>query len=286
MEDTDEAIGTFVGLPPTLKQHGDSLGLRYLALYGVLQALYTQQDAFTGRHKSLSITFRLDNYPAPCIARALRNGTIGHPTEQTRGQPQSSSNFLAQITMDDPTGVLFLKAFADGSTVYEQINLLTIIARQDAEVDSILASISCELERRLADHRTKFMNDKMQDAFPYTLSYAFEKLSESFRAPERSIAGPWCVNAMQDVLSYVQAYLQRQDMNIDSFDFLEVVYDELAYPLSQLRAYFNSEPSVIVDPKMGEIVTFYVKAKVEKLKQFAAEFDSFNDEGNDLHAIH
>jgi hypothetical protein len=65
-----------------------------------------------------------------------------------------------------------------------------------------------------------------------------------------------------------------------------VVYDELAYPLAQLRAYFNSEPSVIVDPKMGEIVTFYVKAKVEELKQFAAEFDSFNDEGNDLHAIH
>lgn len=285
IEDTDEAIHAFISLPPTREQRGDLMGLRYLAFYGALQALYAQQDALTGLHKSLSIPFSLKDHHAVWAARMLRNGSIGHPTEQTHSQTQSSSNFLARITMDDPSRVLFLKAYADGSTDSEQINLLTVIAEQAAEVGSILAAVRCELEQRVADHRAKFMNDKMQDVFPHTLGYAFEKLFESFRAPERSIAGPWCVDAVQDVLNDVRALLQRQDMDIDTFDFLDMIYEELAYPVTQLRAYFNREPSAIRDPKMGEIVAFYTRAKVDELKQFAADFDSSDHEATDSNDV-
>lgn len=274
IEDTDEAIHAFTALSQPRKRPSDLTGLRYLAFYGVLQALYIQQDALTGLHKSLSIPFDLKNHPAIRIARNLRNGSIGHPTEQTRGQPQTSSNFLAQITMDDPTSILFMKAFADGSTDTERIDLVTVIARQAAEVNSILMVVTEELQRRVAEHRARFMNDRMQDVIPDTLDYTLEKLIEAFRAPDRSIAGPRCIDAVQDVLNDVQTYLRRQEMDIDAFDFLEVIYDELAYPLAQLRAYLNGEPSAIVDSKMGEIVSLYTKAKVDELKQFAVDFDS------------
>ena len=183
--------------------------------------------------------------------------------------------------MDDPSSILFMKVFADGSMCSEQINLLTVIAGQTGEAESILNVVKGELQRRFADHRAKHMNEKMQDLIPGTLNYNFEKLSESFRAPERSIAGPWCVDAVQDVLNNVRTYLQRQDMDVDAFDFLALIYDELTYPLSQLRHYLDKEQSAISDPKMGEIVTFYVKSKVDEIKQFAFDFDSGNHEVTD-----
>lgn len=274
IEDTYEAIHAFIALPPSRDQSSDAVGLRYLALYGGLQALYTQQDALTGLHKSLSIPFHLKDHPAIMDARELRNGSIGHPTEQTHGQLQPSSNFLARITMDDPTDVLYMKAFADGSMDSKHINLLDVIAGQAAEVDSILADVGGELRRRVDEHRERFMNDRIQDAIPGTLGYALEKLREGFYDPERDVAGDWCVFAVQAALDAVREYLRRQDMDVETFDFLKLIYDELAYPLAQLQAYFGGEPTAVTDRKMGGIVAFYVTAKVDELKQFAVDFDS------------
>ncbi|CAN0510783.1 unnamed protein product, partial [Phaeothamnion confervicola] len=113
----------------------------------------------------------------------------------------------------------------------------------------------------------------MQDAIPDTLGYMLQKLSEAFYAPDRSIDGVGSVEAVQDALESVRSYLLRQDVDVDAFDFLKLIYDELVYPLAQLRAYFNGEPTTIADRKMGGIVAFYVTTKVGELRSFAADFD-------------
>jgi hypothetical protein len=277
IEDTDEAIRAFIDLRFPGDRQSDEMGRRYLAMYGVLQPLFIQQDALIGLHKSLTIPFRLKDHVDISTVRELRNGSIGHPTEQTRGQPQPSSNFLARITMDTPRDVLYMKAYADGTVHTEHIDILAVIAGQAVEVDSILSDVLVELRRRVEDHRERFKDDKMRETIPDMLDYALQKLSEGFYAPERAISGEWAVNQVQQTLDAVRSYLQRQDMDVDTFDFLQLIYDELTYPLAQLHAHFTAEPSTIADRKMGEIVAFYVKAKVDELKAFASDFDSDGD---------
>ncbi|MGC4108719.1 MAG: hypothetical protein QM753_20540 [Thermomicrobiales bacterium] len=281
IEDTDEAVDAFLHLNPTSERRSEEIGLRYLALYGVLQVLYTQQDALSGLHRSLSIPFDLKAHQGIGDAREIRNACIGHPTEQTHRQRQASSNFVARITMDTPSDVLFMRALADGSTESERIDLSAVIAAHTADVNHILGNVLDDLQQRVNDHRERFKDDHMQDAIPDTLGYMLQKLSEAFYAPDRSIGGLASVEAVQNALDGVRSYLHRQDADVDAFDVLELIYDELSYPLVQLRAYFRDEPTTIADRKMGAIVAFYVTEKVGELRSFAADFDSSDDEPMD-----
>src|SRR5712691_6858602 len=58
-------------------------GARYLSIYGLLQALYTQQDAVSHLHKALQVKFVTISsdwreYPAIRKVRDIRNRAIGH----------------------------------------------------------------------------------------------------------------------------------------------------------------------------------------------------------------
>lgn len=73
--DTTLSIGDYVAATfPTTP------GLQYIYTYGLLQALFLQQDAI--RH--LAEAFELDHTPSERLLkiRELRNSAIGHPTKQ------------------------------------------------------------------------------------------------------------------------------------------------------------------------------------------------------------
>jgi hypothetical protein len=89
-EDTCEAIAGYRSLPSE-----QSLGVKYLALYGLLQCMYVQQDAlvalfgcFTGLTTlgKPGPQFRWEDYPEWKIVRTIRNEVAGHPSE-TRQPP-------------------------------------------------------------------------------------------------------------------------------------------------------------------------------------------------------
>jgi len=84
-EDTCEAIAAYRSLPSE-----QPLGLKYLALYGLLQCMYVQQDALValfGCFKGLTTPgkqrpqFRWEDYPEWKIVRTIRHEGAGHPSE-------------------------------------------------------------------------------------------------------------------------------------------------------------------------------------------------------------
>src|SRR5574341_1663312 len=58
IQDTEQAIAAF-----SAKEFGDSKAAHYLAVYGLLQALFVQQDAVTHLCEALTINENADNYP-------------------------------------------------------------------------------------------------------------------------------------------------------------------------------------------------------------------------------
>ncbi|MGI0015141.1 MAG: hypothetical protein ACREBU_17140, partial [Nitrososphaera sp.] len=109
IEDAEQAIAAF-----TAGEFGESKTALYLAVYGLLQALYVQQDAVIHLCESLGIKERINNYPKLKEVREIRNDSIGHPTrrDQKKGQP-TSYHHISQITMTRE-GFQMLSFFSDG----------------------------------------------------------------------------------------------------------------------------------------------------------------------------
>src|SRR5438552_140615 len=82
--DTDLAIKAY-----TNKECGTSKGATYLAVYGLLQALFMQQDALMNLGESLGIDDKIENYPRLKEIREIRNVSIGHPTRHNRKKSTS-----------------------------------------------------------------------------------------------------------------------------------------------------------------------------------------------------
>jgi len=61
----------------------DEIGMQYIVIYGILQALFIQQDAL--RHLSEAFEIEYQANPILKAIREKRNAAIGHPTKQNRG---------------------------------------------------------------------------------------------------------------------------------------------------------------------------------------------------------
>lgn len=94
IEDTQLGIDYYKNM-----EWGDNDGKHYLAIYGLLQCLFVQQDAVANLGKSLGCQEKfLSSFRS---TREARNQSIGHPTEYRRGG-EISYNFISrsQLTKD------------------------------------------------------------------------------------------------------------------------------------------------------------------------------------------
>ena len=103
-EDTCEAIAAYGSLPSE-----QPIGVTYIALYGLLQCMYVQQDALialVGCFAGLTTPgkpipqFRWEDYPEWKIVRTVRNEVAGHPSE-TRQPPAVHGIVRMTISLDE-----------------------------------------------------------------------------------------------------------------------------------------------------------------------------------------
>ena len=94
IEDTCEA-----GLYFEKRGLGETVGGKYLKLYGLLQSIYVQQDSIKVLHKIFINKKLIDNiYQGWRIIRNLRNMTVGHPVCYDYGE---KSVFLSRVTISN-----------------------------------------------------------------------------------------------------------------------------------------------------------------------------------------
>jgi len=147
---------------------------RYLYLYGLLQAIFLQQDAIAAIYLSLfkkKIIFQ-DEYPEAYEIREIRNDVVGHPTNRNAG---SEFIFLTQIALNQWT-MSYLKHTTQGDAgIFKAIDIDKAISDNSKAVNTLLEQVAERLKDERRKYLEKFRDVKMADIFK-ALDYAREKV--------------------------------------------------------------------------------------------------------------
>jgi len=275
IEDSDLAIACF-----SAGEFPATDGARYLAAYGLLQALFLQQDAVFNICESLSIPEKLDSYPGLKEIREIRNASIGHPTKKAglKGRP-TSYHFISRPTLS-LDGFELHSRYSDGTTEFKSISIPELIAEQRRYVSHILGSVITELKRREAAHKEKFKMEKLASVFPPYLSYCIEKIFEGAERADRAAIGIGEVS-LKSINRTLQAFreaLQKRGIELETYESVNYIYTLLQYPLAELEKFFQTtkageQPNI--NEKTAYIFAFFVRAQFDELKQMAQEIDDY-----------
>lgn len=167
IEDTQEAIDYYKN-----NELIDNVGYKYLAIHGLLESLYIQQntlnvlsDFFNLKH----IDFKTD-YPEIYKIRETRNDISGHPA--CRG---IYSTYLSRISIEKES----FEYYKSHTGEFIKVDLLQTIEIQEKFIYTYLKEMILDLLKKEKDmHYKKFQNEKCIDAFEGYF-YAREKLHVS-----------------------------------------------------------------------------------------------------------
>lgn len=271
IEDSQSAIDAY-----SEHEVGSTQRAQYLALYGLLQALFLQQDAIFNMCESLEIPKKLENYPRLKEIREIRHISAGHPTKKDKPRTeQPSYHFISQATLNTE-GFQLYSVYADGKSQFKTISIPDLIADQMQYVEEIQKSVVTELRRRDSLHKEKFRMEKLAAIFPQTMSYHLEKIFDSIDRIELAPLGEVNLEYVVKKLQEFREALTRREIELKTYPGVEYLYEELQYPLEKLREFFSmleNKQRPGIDRQTARIFTFFLQKRLEELQQAAREID-------------
>ena len=268
IEDTELCFDAF--LTEDIDRADD--GVKYVFVYGVLQALFVQQDAVQNFHEALNIPYTQD--PSLENIRDIRNDSVGHPTKRGGGQGHSY-NFIARITLGSQ-GFQLRTIYRDGQQdCIKNVNVPELIATQRDVFVDVLDNVIKTLENEEMEHRKNFEGKKLAGVFSST-SYPLSKIFEAILNPKSTHAQLGEVHVDQ-ILKSIEAF----KVGLKDREILEAYEEEggrhtlelLAYPLQKLQTYFRNPAETYINEKDAYIFAHFVSTQIQELRQIAREID-------------
>lgn len=270
IEDADLAIEAY--LKGTFPKDD---GVKYLQLYGVLQALFIQQDAVEHLCESLSLPkFNPRADAMLSKIRDIRNASIGHPTRKDR--PKSKPVTYHYISRPTILKQSFQLISFDGSGKpgLENIDLGNMISNQRTILAGILQKTAQKLRSEERLHKGKFRMDKLKKIFSQA-HYFVEKIYDGLKEPAMGKVGLNMVR--EEVLAKFKSKLKERGLSIDTYDSIKHIFEILEYPISELIVFFESsdkgkKPNIT--PQTAYIFQFFIRKQIEALEEIAKEIDA------------
>lgn len=260
--DTELALNAFL-----IKDWPDDDGGKHLMVYGVLQALFIQQDAVRNLSEALRIEYLMD--PLLNEIREIRHDTVGHPTKRELKRKEIAYNFIARITIGRH-GFMLMKTFPDGrSPQFNNVNIPDLINKQREILANLLSNLIEKLKKEEKEHRKMYTDQKLIKLFPKTLGYYFEKIYESTRGSKQNKFGELHVDLILKCVSEFEHALKERGI----LDNHKYSINELNYPLLEIKKYFQKPSESKLNSEDAYIFTFFVKQKINNLMQIAVEID-------------
>lgn len=248
----------------------DDEGDRYLLVYGILQALFLQQDAVRDLCEALIIKY----VPDPILKniREIRNDSIGHPTKRGSGQG-TAFNFISRAGLSK-AGFDLMTTYPDGkSPSFTHINVPSLIENQQQILIHALSRVVEKLKTEEAEHKAMFKSERLQDAFPSVLHYYFEKLFDAVHGNKPAAFGAMHIKLINEIIESFKTKLEKRG-TLKAYDAVTYLLDLLEYPIMQLTSYFAEVGSSALDPKSAYIFVYFVNKHMEELKELAEEIDA------------
>lgn len=240
-------------------------GLLYLALYGLLQVLFVQQDALTDLADGLGL--RLELPPALLEIREVRNSSVGHPTNH-RGKFANAINRNAMSL-----GGFELYTYSrEGTYQKKYIDLAQLAADQHELVATLLHDAATALEDEEIMHRKQWRDQPLLSILQGQVLYALEKLSEGVRSAPVASIGQWGLEHIESQISKFKSALAERGLP-GALVGIDYTLSELDYPLQWLRQYLEGrQPHATAQD--GAVYVYFVAGKLEELQEMAAEVDN------------
>lgn len=246
-----------------------SFGERYLAVYGVLQALFIQQDAVKHLHDALNLKY--EAHPALRRIREVRNEASGHPTEVVR-KKKATFNHISRMSLDKH-GFTLLTTGADSDAKLKDVNVLELIYSQRNCLTRALTALVAKLQEEEMEHRKKFRNEKLVDAFPQSLGYIYEKIAEAIDGKPSLWNGAALVDSIIKAIETFNTALDSRGIREAYDDSVGQELRTVEYPLAELHRYFSNPEESKLNGQDANIFLFFIKGGVEKLVRIAEEID-------------
>lgn len=261
VEDAELAIDNYLD-----SDLGKGDGEKYLRIYGVLQALFIQQNAVMHLIEALGFRRNLEKNSKLKTIREIRNDSVGHPTK--RGN-YKSYHFISRPTISK-NGFQLMSVYENNKTKFRNISVNNLIEQQRLYLKQELVNIIKVLEKKKKAHKERFKMEKLVDIFS-SVDYYCEKIFENLGKDKQPKFGCLNVKLIQDVLNKFKAALKRRDMKVDTY-----LYGYLEYSLSELSLYFKAienKKKRRINDKTAHIFAFYVREHIRQVKKIAQEID-------------
>ena len=265
--DTEEVLESFLKLDTDNSDEGSN----YLRIYGAMQALIVQQEAVTNLHEALKIPYAEDLSLEKI--RHIRIDTAGHPTN--RGN-KKAFNFISRPTLT-PNSFQWLTFYRtnSGNTElefkFEDINVPDLITTQKDVFLDVLNKVIETLQEEEMEHRKKFVDKKLADAF-WPTTYAFEKMFEAIPNPDSphiELVGSRVDQILKSAETFITRLIEREEPDED----IECSYKKIDYALQNIKAYFQAPEETHISSEDLYIFADFARRQVQELEKIAQEID-------------
>lgn len=267
VEDTCLAINAF----PEFAQTMTDKGSLYLAVYGLLQSLFVQQNAVADLCEGLGIAHDRTDEVLRRV-RNVRNDCVGHPTDRRDG----SSHGISQVTLC-PTGFQMLSQTSEGETIFTDIDLNELIEQQGSILSGVLAEVVAEIKRRDKKVREKHRTEKLKSLFPQNTWYVLDKIVESTCTDDRIELGRSSLMITMKALNDFETALEERGLGLNAYVGVRDVFKSIAFSQTRLEIYFREGAlpgeSRADSQEATYIFARYYREQVLELLQMAKSID-------------
>src|SRR5436305_4919223 len=124
--------------------------------------------------------------------------------------------------------------------------------------------------------------DTLVGLFPPTMGYDFEKLNQGIyeSGPEKTAHAGMALGALRNVrgvLTRLHEALTKRGHELDPYSGIGYLYEEVRYPIAKLEAFLETKHAngiVPIDEEAASIFAFFIRAKLEELREIAGEIDA------------
>jgi len=242
-------------------------GSKYLILYGILQALFLQQDAVKHIAEALNFSYSPDLLLDEI--REIRHDSVGHPSKREKRGKEIAYNFISRITISK-NGFTLMKTFPNGKTPkFINIDLPSLVNNQRLKLAATLNNILEYLKDEEMKHRKMFRDDKIIAIFPPVIGYYFQKINESING--NKLLGLEHIKIIKDIIGNFRIGLEKRGRLASH---IEHSIELINYPLAELYLFFEKSEECSLTHQGAYIFAFFIEKKIRELEELAKEIDS------------
>jgi hypothetical protein len=258
IDDTGLAITSYLS-----SEWPNDTGLQYIYIYGLLQAMFLQQDAVTHMSESLGIDCPKNDELEKI--RNIRSDSIGHPTNRSYGK---SYHFIGRGSMRKAS-FAYMSTFPDSGLEFNTIDVFDISEKQLKAVTSLLEKVVSILEKREMVHKEKFSDEKLVNLLPQAMSYEFQSVIDGILTPSKRKNGAICLKLIRDLYKKLIQKLKKRG----EYPVLAYNINEILYPIEKLEAFFEDREENTMSEKDAYIFASFLSNKHTDILKLLEEID-------------